>query len=113
MTKREIREKVCKLSRNEETIQRVVRRVLETVDPKSDSYVWVVELATLLNQTTPCDKCDGTGHHDKHKNCFHCAEDAYIKECRKQIRCAKCHGTSRLPLSIRDAQKGEGWESLK
>ena len=40
-----------------------------------------------------CPKCDGSGLLYKHKNCYHGAEEAYIRGCHDQRVCKYCLGT--------------------
>ncbi len=40
-----------------------------------------------------CPKCEGRGWNHKHKNCYHGAEESYIRGCNDKRVCGKCLGT--------------------
>jgi hypothetical protein len=40
-----------------------------------------------------CLKCGGRGYTFKHENCYHGAEESYIRGCYDQKVCSKCRGS--------------------
>ena len=40
-----------------------------------------------------CQKCDGRGWYPKHRNCYHGAEESYIRGCHEPRICMDCLGT--------------------
>ena len=40
-----------------------------------------------------CTTCDGRGWNPKHKNCYHTAQDAYVRGCNDERVCHLCLGT--------------------
>ncbi len=40
-----------------------------------------------------CPKCNGRGWNPKHKNCYHDAQDSYVKGCHDQRACGACLAT--------------------
>lgn len=80
-----------------ENAVKLIRKLLENLDPKSDAYAWAIALATELNQTLKCPHCGGKGTHAKHYNCGHGQHDAFVRGCNEQVMCKKCHGDARIP----------------
>ena len=94
------REKVRKQREIEEIQQKIetyCKRIFSLLSPKLDVYAWFTQLATILNQTAPCDKCKGKGMHHKHINCYHDSMDGCVLGCHEDVICRKCKGSSRLP----------------
>lgn len=74
----------------------LIGKVIESCIPGSQAYRWAMELATAMNQSDPCLRCDGKGYRPKCRNCHHGQEQAWINECDKPIPCKQCHGTGRV-----------------
>lgn len=47
-----------------------------------------------------CPKCNGRGLNPKHKNCYHGAEEAYIKGCNEERVCRVCLGTGSMGATL-------------
>ena len=45
------------------------------------------------DMTMKCKKCEGRGWNPKHKNCWHGAEETYIRGCNDPRICHACLGT--------------------
>lgn len=96
MTKREAVERANKVESQEERLHTLMQNLFSTLKPGSQAWQWAMALAEILNQTIPCDRCDGTGTVLRHQNCNHTSEYAALWGCNNRIECRKCHGSTRL-----------------
>lgn len=81
----------------EEKVSTLMGNLMRNLKRGSEAWAWAMDLAGVLNQTNPCDKCGGTGIRRKHENCNHNCEDAWIRGCNEPVLCRKCRGCTRIP----------------
>lgn len=82
-----------------EKMKATVDQIVRLSPARGELHGWAIQLAEMFNMSVQCDRCDGLGTHDKHRNCNHYGEDRWIRECGKQVECRKCFGVGTVFLN--------------